>query len=81
MCRSAEAVVTGYRPGKGRLADMVGALVCSFNDKTFRIGTGLDDATRKDPPAVGSAVTFEYFELTPSGVPRFPVYVTCRDYE
>ena len=38
----------------------------------FKVGSGLSDADREDPPAVGSTITFAYTELTNAGVPRFP---------
>lgn len=30
---------------------------------------------------IGKSYTFRYFELTPDGVPRFPVGISIRDYE
>jgi len=46
----------------------------------FSVGTGFSDAERKDPPPIGSVITFRYQELTPDGVPRFPSYVRlCAD--
>ena len=47
----------------------------------FRCGTGFTDRQRETPPPVGSVVTVRYFELTPAGVPRFPAFLTVRDYE
>jgi hypothetical protein len=31
--------------------------------------------------ALGARVTIRYQELTPAGVPRFPVFVSERNYE
>jgi hypothetical protein len=45
------------------------------------VGTGLTDAEREAPPRVGQRITIKYQELTPAGVPRFPVFVAVRDYE
>lgn len=71
----AEAVVIGYLPGKGRNKSMVGALLVeNAEGKRFRIGSGLNDATRRHPPAVGTTVTYRYQELSASGIPRFPRY-------
>lgn len=70
-----EATVTGYEDGKGRHKGRVGSLVLSWNDKEFRAGTGLKDSERKNPPVIGSKVTFKYQELSTDGIPRFPVYV------
>lgn len=76
-----EAVVIGYEEGKGRLADAVGALVCKVEEKIFKVGAGLSDELRCDPPPLNSIITFSFFELTNGGLPRFPVYVGRRDYE
>lgn len=74
-----EAVVVGYRPGKGRLAGLLGALECALPDGTrFAIGSGFSDAERADPPPPGSTVTFRYQGLTEAGVPRFPVFLRVR---
>jgi DNA ligase-1 len=75
-----EALVIGHRPGEGRHKGRCGALVARMaNGKEFRIGTGLSDAERDNPPPIGSVVTYKYQELTEAtGVPRFPVYVGLR---
>lgn len=78
----AEAVVTGYEQGKGKHKGTVGALVLvTPTGVAFKAGTGLSDAERRNPPKVGSTVTYRYQELTKDGVPRFPSYVCCRDFE
>lgn len=79
--KDAEAVVLGYTNGKGRLDGKIGALKCEFDGKVFNIGSGLDDVDRENPPAIGSIVTFSYFEKTDAGVPRFPTFISVRDYE
>jgi DNA ligase-1 len=43
------------------------------------VGTGLSDDERKNPPPIGSIVTYRYQELSNDGVPRFPSYVGIRD--
>lgn len=71
--QDAEATVVGYEPGKGRLDGMLGALrLRTAEGKEFCVGSGLSDALRRDPPALGTAVTFRYQELTKDGIPRFP---------
>ena len=71
----AEARVTGYVPGKGRLAGLTGALKCEMESgKKFNVGTGLSDKQRKSPPKIGSIITYRFQELTRDGVPRF---VSC----
>ncbi len=79
--QSEEAEVIGYEAGTGKHTGRVGALVCRFAEKIFKIGTGLTDREREQPPAIGAQVTFSFFELTEGGIPRFPVFITTRDYE
>ena len=74
-----EAVVVGHEPGKGRHKGRAGALVVKLADgTTFSVGSGLTDADRATPPAVGETVTVKYQELSDAGVPRFPTYVGAR---
>ena len=79
--KTEEAVVTGHEEGTGKHAGRLGALVAEFAGKVFRIGTGLTDAEREEPPAIGATVTFRFFELTDGGIPRFPVFCAVRNYE
>jgi len=73
--RDAEAVVVGYDGGTGRNAGSVGALVACLQDGTeFRVSSGLSDALRRNPPAIGTVFTFKYQQLTDAGVPRFPSF-------
>jgi len=76
-----EAVVIGYSPGKGRHKGVVGALEVRLkNGKEFKLGTGLNDADRRDPPLIGSTVTFSFQELSDDGVPKFAAFIRVRDY-
>jgi DNA ligase-1 len=75
----AEAVVLGYKPGKGKFQGMVGSLkVRSEDGQEFYIGSGLKDAQRREPPAIGSVVTYRFQGLTDNGLPRFPVFLRER---
>jgi DNA ligase-1 len=75
----AEATVVGYEAGAGRHKGRVGALVARFgNGKEFKVGTGLKDKERENPPAKGSVINVKYQELTKDGIPRFPVYIGLR---
>ena len=78
---SDEGVVIGSEPGAGRLDGLVGALLLQWNGVVVRVGSGLTDAIRSCPPVVGSAVSFAFNGLTDSGMPRFPVFLTERNYE
>jgi DNA ligase-1 len=76
----AEATVIAHLPGKGKYAGMLGALRMEMPDgRRFSLGTGLTDALRRNPPPVGTLVTYRYRELTQNGMPRFPRYLRIRD--
>jgi DNA ligase-1 len=76
----AEATVVGHLAGKGKHAGKVGALRMEMPDgRRFSLGSGLSDALRREPPPVGTLVTYRYRELTPGGMPRFPSYLRVRD--
>lgn len=78
----AEGTVTGYEPGKGKHKGRVGALqMLTDTGEPFSVGTGLSDREREKPPSVGSRVTYRYQELTVDFKPRFPVFISARDYE
>lgn len=77
--RDAEAVVMAQLPGKGRFRGLLGALRVQTPDgREFRLGTGFSDAQRRNPPALGSQVTYRYRGLTARGLPRFASFVRVR---
>lgn len=77
-----EAQVLGYLPGKGRHAGLTGALlVRTPQGVQFALGSGLTDAARRDPPALGSWVSYRYRDRTPRGVPRFATFWRVRPEE
>ena len=79
QARDAEARVIGYRPGKGKYLGMVGALLVEDErGRRFALGSGLRDAERAAPPAIGSVVTFRHDGLTAKGTPRFARYLRVR---
>ena len=57
----AEAMVIGYKPGKGKNTGLMGAIkVRMDNGKSFYIGSGFTRQQRKNPPPIGSLVTYRY---------------------
>lgn len=76
-----EAVVIGHIKGKGAYEGMLGALICEYKGIEFRIGSGLSEVIRSNPPEIGSTVTFSLIGTTDSGVPRHAAFVGVRDYE
>jgi DNA ligase 1 len=75
-----EAVVIDHVPGKGKYQGMMGALRVRASDgKEFLMGTGFTDEVRKNPPPVGTTVTYTYRGLTKTGLPRFASYLRLRE--
>ena len=74
-----EAVVVDYIAGKGRNLGRLGSLLVELPDKKkFKIGTGFSDEERKNPPPIGSTITFKYYGFYKSGIPRFPSFMRVR---
>ena len=76
--RDDECVVMGYTKGHGKFEGLVGALQCVWHDRTLKIGSGLSDKERKNPPKVGTEITFKYNGFTRKGNPKFPVFLRIR---
>lgn len=77
--QDAECKVTGYKEGKGKFTGLTGALYCQMDDKhIIAIGSGLSNKERKNPPAIGSIITYKHNGYTSKGNPRFPVYLRIR---
>lgn len=75
----AEATVIEHIAGQGKYANMLGALrVRAADGRVFNIGTGFSDEVRKNPPAVGTVVTYRYRGLTKKGLPRFASFWRVR---
>ena len=77
----AEAQVVAHLPGTGKYAGKLGALeVESASGLRFRVGSGLSDAERRNPPPLGSWVTYRYTGLNEkTGIPRFPRFMRLRE--
>lgn len=75
-----EALVVGHVPGKGKYTGMLGALLVETpQGLRFKLGSGLTDAQRSRPPAIGSRVTYRYRGVNDSGIPRFAVFMRVRE--
>jgi DNA ligase-1 len=58
---------------------MLGALrVRTADGREFSLGTGFTDAQRRDPPALGTTVTYRYRDVTRNGLPRFASFLRVR---
>lgn len=75
----AEARVISYIPGKGKYQGMMGSLLLEMPDGTqFRVGSGFSDEQRRNPPPIGSVVTYKYFGKTQRGKPKFASFLRVR---
>lgn len=76
----AEATVVGHLQGKGKYEGLMGSLEVELaNGRRFRIGTGFSDVERRNPPAVGTVITFRYRGFTATGLPRFASFLRVRN--
>ena len=75
----AEARVVAHVPGRGKYQGMLGALLVETESgQRFKLGTGFADEDRRQPPPLGTWVTYRYRDLTASGLPRFASYLRVR---
>jgi DNA ligase-1 len=77
--QDAECTVIAHHEGQGKYENMLGAFTCKDDlGREFRIGSGLSDEDRRNPPPIGSIITYKYNGLTVNNLPRFPVYLHVR---
>ena len=77
--QDADAVVVAHLPGRGKYRGMLGLLLVETPDgRRFRLGTGFTDAQRRDPPRIGSTVTYKYTGTTANSIPRFASFIRVR---
>ena len=75
----AEARVIAHLPGKGKYEGMTGSLLVERADGVrFRLGSGLSDAQRAEPPPIGAWVTYRHDGFTSKGLPRFARFLRVR---
>lgn len=80
--QDAEAVVIHHLPGKGKYEGLMGSLLVELeNGRQFRIGSGFSDSERVSPPQPGTTITFKYYGLTATGLPRFASFLRIRNDE
>ena len=91
--KDAECEVISINKGGGKYANLAGSLTCKAlggkDDKEkasepkegtiFKIGSGLSDKNRQDPPKIGSMITYKFQNLTTNGKPRFPIFLRIRE--
>ena len=75
-----EARVVDHLSGKGKHAGRLGALLVEMpGGQRFKLGTGLSDAERDNPPPIGSWVTYRFRGTHGGGLPRFASFVRVRE--
>ena len=83
----AECEVVSINKGSGKYANLAGSLTCrALGGKDgepkagtiFKIGSGLSDEQRTNPPKIGSIITYKFQNLTSNGKPRFPIFLRVR---
>ena len=71
-----EATVVEILPGKGKFSGMMGSLlVTDESGRRFRIGTGFSNKERRNPPAVGTLITYNFTGTTKNGLPKFASFL------
>ena len=81
----AETHVVARIPSKGKYTGRLGALLVELSPapgqlaQRFKLGIGFSDAQRQDPPAVGALVTYRFWGLNDSGIPRFASFMRMRN--
>ena len=80
-----DARVVGHEPGQGKYAGLLGALLVEVPGpkgqpaQRFKLGAGLSDEQRRQPPPIGSVVTYRFSGTTGSGLPRFATFLRVRE--
>ena len=74
--QDAEATVVEILPGKGKFSGMMGSLlVADESGRIFRIGTGFSNKERRNPPTVGTVITYKFTGTTNKGLPKFASFL------
>jgi DNA ligase-1 len=74
-----EGVLIGHTGGKGLNQGKIGAFILRLRDgKIFKLGMGLTENTRINPPKKGSIILFNYRGFTSKGLPRHAVFRGIR---
>ncbi len=72
----AEATVISHIQGKGKYQGMLGALLVENSEGIrFKIGSGFDEKERKQPPEIGTTITYRYRGKTKFNKPRFATFL------
>ena len=80
---SVDLEIVSVEEGQGKYAGSLGSLVCQFNNKLVKVGSGFTDELRKEiwsgvNTYLGQVVEVEYMEETDEGSLRFPIFKAFR---
>lgn len=77
--QDAEAKVVGYKFGNGKFSNMMGALLVQLpSGQQFYLGNGFSNEQRRNPPPLGSTITYRFNGYTHNGVPKFARFLRLR---
>jgi DNA ligase-1 len=86
-----EAIIVDTEYGEGRNSEVLGNLIVKWAPSakqsykgTFDVGSGFNDEERKNWKKLfkkGTVITIKYWEIQPSGKPRFPIFQRIRKSE
>ena len=75
-----ECQIVAINNGKGKYEGAMGSVDCVdiFSKIKFKIGSGFSDEIRKNPPKIGTIITYKFQNLTNNNKPRFPVFLRIK---
>jgi len=86
-----EVEVIDIENGEGKYRNVMGKLIVKWSKESgkntnvqFDVGSGFSDEDRQNAKKLfkpGTLITIKYWEITPSGKPRFPIYERIRHLE
>ncbi|PCK09395.1 MAG: DNA ligase [Alteromonadaceae bacterium] len=77
--QDAEARVLAHLPGKGKFKGLMGSILLENEQGIrFKVGSGFNLQERRNPPAIGTTITYKYYGKTQNGLPRFASFMRIR---
>jgi len=78
---SIDTIITGWEPGTGKYAGLIGAVTINHNGVDVNVGSGLSDGFRQEDPQslLGRLIEVSYQHETPDGSLRHPRFKRFRD--
>ena len=75
--KDSECEIIAINEGKGKFKGLMGSVTCRdiFTKEIFKIGSGFSINIRKNPPKIGTIITYKFQNLTNANKPRFPVFM------